>query len=196
MNLRTTRGRAAAAAVSALAVGGLALSASPASASASSGYVNGSGSYYDDFADEGTLSTASHASSNTTCLWQKILWAEGVKESNGTAFDYEDIDGHFGSNTKYATKKLQKAWGQTQDGIVGKKTFGSADDKWNSSTGAGELEYRSYDSGSSLKRWKLTYHGSAHAFNLYRATSAYDGRYTFYANNAWRPASYNANSCD
>ncbi|MCT9083743.1 peptidoglycan-binding domain-containing protein [Streptomyces fulvoviolaceus] len=190
MNFRTTRGRLATAAVSAAIAGALAVSASPASASSSNGYVSGGGSFYDDFADEGTLSTSSHTDSNATCFWQIILYAEGVKESNGTKYDHADIDGKFGSNTKYATKQLQKAWGLTQDGIVGKKTFGSADDKWNSSTGAGELEYRSTGSTSATK-YKIRYHGSRYYFEIYRTSG---GNYRIYHNNQWQYASYKNNS--
>jgi peptidoglycan hydrolase-like protein with peptidoglycan-binding domain len=190
MNFRTSRGRLATAAVSAAIAGALAVSASPASAAASGGYVSGGGSYYDDFADEGTLSTSSYKDTNATCLWQIILYAEGVKESNGTQFDYADIDGKYGSNTAYATKQLQKAWGLTQDGKVGKKTFGSADDKWNSSTRAGELEFRSTGSTNATKH-KIRYHGSRYYFDIYRTG---DGKYRFFHKDVWHYASYKNNS--
>ncbi|BCM64796.1 MULTISPECIES: peptidoglycan-binding domain-containing protein [Streptomyces] len=190
MNFGNTRTRLATAAVSAAVAGALAVSASPASASASSGYVNGGGSFYDDFADEGTLSTASYKDTNATCLWQIILYAEGVKESNGTQFDWDDIDGKYGANTAYATKQLQKAWGLTQDGKVGNKTFGAADDKWNPSTRAGELEYRSTGSTDATK-YKLRYHGSRYYFDIYRTAS---GKYRFYHKNVWHYASYKNNS--
>ncbi|WP_424854102.1 peptidoglycan-binding domain-containing protein [Streptomyces sp. SAI-170] len=189
--MRTTRSRAATGVVAALATGALALGASPASAAASDGYVSGGGSFYDDFDDEGTLSTSSHAKSNATCLWQIILYAEGVKESNGTLYDKSDIDGKFGANTKYATKQLQRAWGLTQDGIVGKKTFGAADEKWNASTRAGELEYRGSSSDAS-KRYKLRYHGSRYYFDFYRTAS---GKYRFYHNSKWMYASYSGTGC-
>ncbi|WP_328837360.1 peptidoglycan-binding domain-containing protein [Streptomyces europaeiscabiei] len=52
---------------------------------------------------------------------QQILWAEGATESN-TAYDFSDIDGKFGSNTKYATEKLQARWGLGADGRVGSGT--------------------------------------------------------------------------
>ncbi|MGW0819813.1 peptidoglycan-binding domain-containing protein [Streptomyces sp. NPDC002845] len=190
MNFRTTRARLATAAVSTAVAGALAVSASPASAATSDGYVSGAGTYYDDFGDEGTLSTSSHKDSNATCFWQIILYAEGVKESNGTKFDKSDIDGKFGPNTKYATKQLQKAWGLTQDGIVGKKTFGAADSKWNKSTGAGELEYRGY-SANPNERAKLRYHGSRFYFDIFRTSS---GKYRFYHNSQWQVASYKNNS--
>ncbi|CAL9537148.1 peptidoglycan-binding domain-containing protein [Streptomyces sp. enrichment culture] len=191
MNIRTSRGRIASGAVAALAVGALALGASPASAAAADGYVSGTGTFYDDFADEGILSTSAHSTSNATCLWQIILYAEGVKESNGTLYDWTDIDGKFGANTKYATQQLQKKWGLTQDGIVGKKTFGSADDKWNASTRAGELEYRAYSSHTAT-RYKLRYHGDRYYFDFYRTAS---GKYRFYHNGTWMYASYNGTGC-
>ncbi|CCK27978.1 hypothetical protein BN159_3599 [Streptomyces davaonensis JCM 4913] len=190
MTFRMTRTRLATAAISAAVAGTLAVSASPASASASNGYISGGGSFYDDFADEGTLSTASYKDTNATCLWQIILYAEGVKESNGTQFDYADIDGKFGSNTAYATKQLQKAWGLTQDGKVGNKTFGAADDKWNSSTRAGELEYRSTGTTNATK-YKIRYHGSRYYFDIFRTG---DGKYRFYHKNVWHYATYKSNS--
>ncbi|KUM92754.1 hypothetical protein AQI88_29795 [Streptomyces cellostaticus] len=187
-----TRTRLATAAVSAAVAGALAVSASPASASASGGYVSGGGSFYDDFADEGTLSTTSYKDTNATCLWQIMLYAEGVKESDGTQFDWDDINGKFSSNTAYATKQLQKAWGLTQDGKVGKTTFGAADDKWNPTTGAGELEYRSTGTTDATK-YKLRYHGSRYYFDIFRTAS---GKYRFYHKNVWHYASYkNDSSC-
>jgi peptidoglycan hydrolase-like protein with peptidoglycan-binding domain len=189
--MNTSVKRIATGAVAALATGALALGASPASAAASNGYVSGAGTFYDDFADEGTLSTTSYSTSNATCLWQIILYAEGVKESNGTLYDKSDIDGKFGANTKYATKQLQKKWGLTQDGIVGKKTFGSADDKWNASTRAGELEYRAYSSNAST-RYKLRYHGDRYYFDFYRTAN---GNYRFYHNSKWMYASYSGTGC-
>ncbi|MFD7304830.1 peptidoglycan-binding protein [Streptomyces pharetrae] len=190
MNFRTSRARLATGAVGAVVAGALALSASPASASSSNGFISGGGSFYDDFGDEGTLSTSSHKDTNATCLWQIILYAEGVKESNGTQFDHADIDGRFGSNTAYATKQLQKAWGLTQDGKVGTKTFGSADDKWNPTTRAGELEFRSTGSTDATK-YKLRYHGSRYYFDVFRTA---DGKYRFYHKNVWHYASYKNNS--
>ena len=190
MNFRTTRARLATVAVTGAVAGALAVSASPASASAGNGYVSGGGSFYDDFGDEGTLSTSSHSDSNATCFWQIILYAEGVKESNGTQFDQADVDGRFGANTKYATKQLQKAWGLTQDGVVGKNTFGAADDKWNASTKLGELEFRGAGSTSATKS-KLRYHGSRFVFDVYRTS---DGKYRIYHNGQWQYASYKNNS--
>ncbi|MDT7840728.1 peptidoglycan-binding domain-containing protein [Streptomyces justiciae] len=112
------------------------------------------------------------------------------QESNGTQFDQADIDGRFGANTKYATKQLQKAWGLTQDGVVGKNTFGAADDKWNASTKLGELEFRGAGSTSATKS-KLRYHGSRFVFDVYRTS---DGKYRIYHNSHWQYASYKNNS--
>ncbi|MES5816483.1 hypothetical protein [Streptomyces sp. RG80] len=93
---------------------------------------------------------------------QIILYAEGVKESNGTQFDKADIDGK----------------------------FGAADDKWNSSTRAGELEYRSTGSTSATK-YKVRYHGSRYYFDIFRTS---DGKYRIYHNSQWQYASYKNNS--
>ncbi|CAM5521888.1 hypothetical protein SGLAM104S_07042 [Streptomyces glaucescens] len=92
--------------------------------------------------------------------------------------------------TAYATKQLQKAWGLTQDGKVGTKTFGSADEKWNPTTRAGELEFRSTGSTDATK-YKLRYHGSRYYFDVFRTA---DGKYRFYHKNVWHYASYKNNS--
>jgi len=99
------------------------LSAAPASASGDySGLsmVAGSGGFSDDWNDEGILSTSRHASSNATCLWQKVLWADGH-------LNWNSIDGVFGSATRDATEKWQSDWADgAADGVVGKATFTAA----------------------------------------------------------------------
>ncbi|MDQ0913493.1 hypothetical protein QFZ22_009565 [Streptomyces canus] len=118
------------AAAAAIATGGvLALAPTPASASVSQGYVIGVGAATDDWGDEGPLSASQHSKSYAVGLWQWVLWAEGVKEPNGTQFDMGDIDCRFGSTTTYATKQLQARWHLSQDGIVGKDTFSRADNE-------------------------------------------------------------------
>lgn len=188
MNLRMTRTRLGATVVTALAASALAVSASPASASAAGGYISGGGTWTDDFGDEGELSSSSYSSSSAVCLWQQILWAEGANESNGSDFDLSDIDGNFGPNTTYATKKLQATWGLTADGRVGKNTFGRADSKLH------------YDSGSTAdgQYLRVRYDGAAHDLDFLRATN---GRYIIYKNgdrDQGSPvyASYTTNSCD
>lgn len=193
MHFRTTRTRLSrtrlsAAAVAALAAGAMAVSASPASASAGSGYINGGGTYTNDFGDEGDLSSSSYANSTATCLWQQILWAEGATESNGSRYDLSDIDGRFGPNTTYATKKLQSRWGLTADGWVGGNTFGRADSK---------LRYVS-GSTASGEYLRVRYDGAYHDLDFLRATN---GRYIIYTDgdrNKGGPvyASYTANYCD
>ncbi|MDG4860997.1 peptidoglycan-binding domain-containing protein [Streptomyces sp. T-3] len=163
MNFRTTRGRLATAAVGAAVAGALAVSATPASAASGDGYVSGGGQFKDDFGDEGTLSTTSYSSSNATALWQTILWADGAIESNGSVFDGSDIDGHFGANTKAATKNLQGRWDLSKDGIVGRATFGGADS-------TGKLVHIG-TSTSEKFRFKLRYNGTEHDFNLYRSSN-------------------------
>ncbi|WP_329335596.1 peptidoglycan-binding protein [Streptomyces sp. NBC_00663] len=195
MNTRTTRNRLLTGLTAAVAAGTLALGASPASASASSGYISGAGSLFDDFGDEGTLSTSSYASSNTTCFWQRILWAMGANESAGNDFDLSDIDGHFGAKTKYATKNLQGAVGLTVDGKVGNKTFGNFDAQrvWNSDLGeyTGRLTKVSTASNGTVK---VKFTGSAHNFFIYRGPS---GRYTFPdGSGTYRDSSYSHNYCD
>ncbi|MHC3471609.1 peptidoglycan-binding domain-containing protein [Streptomyces sp. 7R007] len=154
MSLRT---KTAALAVVAALGGGLALTATPASASVSQGYVSGSGSPANDWGDEGTLSATSHARSNATVLVQLVLWADGVKEQNGTAFDWSDIDGKYGPNTTYAVKQLQKKFnsdfrsGLVVDGKAGPKTLGVADG-FLADNGNGTVTYVGYKHDVTFKR--------------------------------------------
>ncbi|NGO75779.1 peptidoglycan-binding protein [Streptomyces sp. YC504] len=195
MSLPTTRTRLGALAVAALAASALTVSASPASAAASDGWISGAGSVYDDFGDEGTLSTTSYESSNAACLWQQILWAEGVHESDGTIFDKEDADGHFGANTVHATKQLQKRWGLTADGIVGKNTLGKVDTKREQIGGewTGRLLHAATNSDA-LYRTELRYYGKSHTLTFYRTDT---GKYYFQTYNVgFAYAAYGHNSCD
>ncbi|MEV5612846.1 peptidoglycan-binding domain-containing protein [Streptomyces sp. NPDC052225] len=190
MNVRTTRSRLTGGVCAALVTGALALGATPASASASDGYVSGGSSVYDDFGDEGTLSSSSHSSSNAGCLWQVILYADGAIEQNGTRFDVSDIDGHFGKNTWFATRNWQKRHGVTVDGAVGGKTFGKADGKYRRDPG-GKLEVVGKKPNGTLI---VRYHGLVHAFELQRPVN---GRYSFTVPaGAVRTAGYDYNSCD
>lgn len=165
--------------------GTLALSSTPASAKASDGWVRGYGAWSDDWADEGTLSgsSAGHGISNATCLWQKILWAEGVHKGGGKKFALSDVNGKFGSATKAATKNLQYRYDLGADGIVGPATFGRVDVNL------------SYSSGSTAsgKKLYLTYLGAAHNFSIVRNA---DGKYTFKDRaGKWRQAGYNYRTC-
>ena len=121
--------RSAVVALSLAVASGVVLTGVPASASVSQGYIMGSGKVTDDWGDEGPLSSRHHKISGATRLWQWVLFAEGATEQDGTQFDASDVDNSFGPNTTYATKNLQKRWGLTADGIVGKNTFSRADDK-------------------------------------------------------------------
>lgn len=193
MRLRAVGARGTTAVISSLAVATLALSASPASAKMSDGYVRGYDVFRGDWSDEGVFGFRLNSVSNAVCLWQAILWAEGATEENGSAFDRSDIDGHFGTNTQYATKKLQVDWGLADnfgeaDGRVGGNTFGKADDYLVKSGGSEER-------GDTLF---LTYNaGSGRLFDLYRNSS---GIYWFEVvrdSGTWRGASYTSvTSCD
>ncbi|HET7501258.1 MAG TPA: peptidoglycan-binding domain-containing protein [Kofleriaceae bacterium] len=97
-------------------------------ASVSEGFVAGSGGVNDDFGDEGPVDSNSRRSSLAAGMWQAILWADGAKESNGTAFDASDIDCDFGPNTTAATRDWQATEGVTVDGSAGPMTLGHADD--------------------------------------------------------------------
>jgi hypothetical protein len=179
--MRISKHLTAATAAVALLGGGLAL-APAAHATTATGYIDGKGTWKDDLKGEGNLSTTSHPKGNAVALWQKILWADGVKESNGTAFDYADIDGKFGANTKYATKQWQKLMnaefgaGLAVDGIVGTKTFTFAN------------KYLSRDNGTTTDG-NGTYKGFVHDFTLKRSNN----KYSFWINRTkgWKVAYYN-----
>ncbi|HEY9476096.1 MAG TPA: peptidoglycan-binding domain-containing protein [Mycobacteriales bacterium] len=138
----------------------LPLGALPANASVSSGVIGGANGITDDWGDEGTLSTSSHANSGATELWQWVLYADGATESNGSAFDQSDIDGDFGPNTDAATRDWQHDHGLGVDGEVGPLTFGAAD---------AHLSVH-FQSGDEIQ---ITYSGSAHAIRLYRLAGVY-----------------------
>ncbi|MHA4812904.1 peptidoglycan-binding domain-containing protein [Streptomyces aculeolatus] len=152
----------------------LVVSASPASASgdySGRAYVYGAGAFSDDWGDEGVLSTSRHASSNATCLWQKILWADGHLAWN-------DIDGIFGTKTRNATVAWQQDWGVSADGVVGKNTFGAADEWLSDISGNGAVD---------------TYIGTDGTFNIGRNA---DGNYIFYDRQGdLRVAGYNYLTC-
>ncbi|MCI3275010.1 peptidoglycan-binding domain-containing protein [Streptomyces cylindrosporus] len=176
---RTWRRKAVAVALVAAALGGGAITlAEPASASVSQGYIAGTGSASDDWKDEGTLSSTSHAKSNATALVQVLLWADGAKEKDGTTFDYADIDGKYGPNTTAAVKSWQKKLNSelgthlTVDGKAGPKTLDAAGESalWNSSSTT------------------VTYNGWKHQV-VFKRTS---GKYYLKVNNShgWKLASY------
>ncbi|MFG2732554.1 peptidoglycan-binding protein [Streptomyces canus] len=154
--------------VSSLAAGAFVLSPSPASAAASDGYVRGYGEWEGDWGDEGEITRWAFDDSNAACLWQKVLWAEGAREVDGTTFDQADIDGDFGSNTERATEWLQAKWNlQYFDGRAGPESFGRADNN---------IRYSSGSEGSG-EQLDLVYRGAVWSFSLRRDG---DGTYSFY----------------
>ncbi|MEW2631875.1 peptidoglycan-binding protein [Streptomyces sp. NPDC048389] len=181
MNIHGKRVRAAVAFGVALA-GTVALGTSPASAKASDGWVRGYGAVTDDWSDEGVLHDRSRVS-NAVCLWQKILWAEGVHKSGGKRFALSDVNGKFTYDTKVATKNLQYRFNLGADGVVGPATFGRADVKLSISSG----------STAKGKKLYLTYLGAAHNFSIVRNTQ---GKYVFKDKAGdWRQAGYNYRTC-
>lgn len=175
MNIRTVRGQLGAGVVAALTAGMLAMGASPAPASTSDGYVSGKGAFADDWNDEGTLSTSSYSNSGATCLWQRILEAEGYTLESGP-------DGLFGFETKAATRRLQVRWGladsyDSADGKVGPNTFGRAG-KNLTLVSTGPDEYRT-----------LKYNGRVYSFKLDRSG------YGNYLHASGSRVSYTSNPC-
>lgn len=156
----------------------LSLGTAPASANTNDGYVSGAGYTYDDWNDEGTVSTNSNTSSNATCLWQKVLFAEGL-------MPYDDIDGIFGSQTKRLTETLQARWGMRYvDGIVGEDTW----------TRAGRNLVRSeYVNFDSQRVYRMYYSGSSDNFAVYRGGN---GRHGFYQDGGtFHQAGYTSRTC-
>ncbi|MBQ0905658.1 peptidoglycan-binding protein [Micromonospora sp. U21] len=113
------RFRAAAMAMVVATIGTVAISVAPASASVSQGYVAGSGTWTDDWGDEGPISASTRSYSNVVAMWQTILKAEGYLAASG-------VDCRFGPATTAATKRWQRDRGLVSDGVVGPKTFAKA----------------------------------------------------------------------
>ncbi|AZM58938.1 MULTISPECIES: peptidoglycan-binding domain-containing protein [unclassified Streptomyces] len=151
---------------------GLNLSAAPsASANVNDGYVSGSGAFGDDWDDEGTLGQGYPATySNATCLWQKVLYADGYLST-------AQVDGVFGSTTWAATYNWQHDRNLEADGIVGKKTFTRAGDRLRDQTGDGKVD---------------TYDGTKYDISVSRDSS---GRYTFAQGGRNHVASYTKRTC-
>jgi hypothetical protein len=188
MIFRTTRARLAGAVIATCATVAMALSASPASAKTSDGFIRGYDMVEGDWSDEGIISAGEYSSSNATCMWQRILWAEGAPKPNGLKFSEADIDGHFGSNTTHATKWLQWKFGLVDspskaDGRVGPNTFRKAQDHlvWRSGiTTPGSPIYFMYEG------WR---------YNT-RMSRDGDGKYGFQdGTDHARRADYNSNTC-
>lgn len=188
MKFRITRIRLSAVAVTIAVFGTLASGVAPASAASSDGWVRGYDTYVGDWGDEGTLfwKPEGYAHSNATCLWQRILWAEGVSYTTPHGGEYaklSDIDGNFGPHANSLTMALQYRWDLGRDGKVGNGTFGRADNnltKTGGSTARGETLY-------------LRYNGSRNTFDLRRNT---EGKYLFKDKAGdWRQAGYDYRSC-
>ncbi|MGC4940795.1 peptidoglycan-binding domain-containing protein [Kribbella sp. DT2] len=99
--------------------------ATPAVASGSytgRAFVYGTGAVPDDFDDEGVVNVSTHRSSNVTCLWQTVLWANGYLPSSG-------IDGVFGDRTDAATRNFQRDKGLGADGSAGRNSWTKAGDR-------------------------------------------------------------------
>jgi len=103
--------------------------ATPAEATVADGQVTGFDEITDDWGDEGPLSRSSYSFSGATGMWQRVLYADGAVERDGTTFDQVDMDCSFGPNTEYATRDWQRRHGLAADGIVGRNTLSRADNK-------------------------------------------------------------------
>ncbi|CAM5506352.1 peptidoglycan-binding domain-containing protein [Streptomyces canus] len=175
--MTSKRTRLAACTIGALTAGVLALSATPASASGSySGlaYVYGGGVFADDWDNEGIVDTSHNKQSNATCLWQKILWADGELAASG-------IDGDFGSNTAAATARWQTKFQVPSDGSAGQQTWTAAGNWLRNSSWLPD--------GSTVAH----YIGTSHSLDLTRDS---DGYYHFTDGDGnGRIAGYNYRTC-
>ncbi|MFI6359998.1 peptidoglycan-binding protein [Streptomyces sp. NPDC050743] len=178
MNLHTKKAKLAACAVGALSAAVLAVSASPASASGTySGraYVYGAGDWRDDWGDEGVVDYNTNKYSNATCLWQRVLWADGELVGPN--------DGIFGSQTKAATASWQADHGLFADGSAGKNT-------WTKANAQVDFYSGSTASGQSLT---LIYNGAVRNFLMVRDTN---GNYQFWdEGGVKRAAGYDYRTC-
>ncbi|WP_233583819.1 peptidoglycan-binding protein [Micromonospora sp. CV4] len=111
--------KAVATALAVATVGTLAVSAAPATANVNQGYVMGSGTWTDDWGDEGPISASTRSYNNVVAMWQTILKADGYLAASG-------VDCRFGPATTAATKRWQLDRGLVSDGVVGPKTFAKA----------------------------------------------------------------------
>ncbi|NEA98768.1 peptidoglycan-binding domain-containing protein [Streptomyces sp. SID13726] len=176
MKIRTARRRMAVTAVLGAALGTtLAMVTLPASAAVSDGYISGTGSFRNDWSDE-TVQAGYFAQSNAACLWQKVLWAEGLLTNS-------EVDGDFGSKTIARTKTLQSRWHIPVTGKADKATFNRA---------GGRLSLVS-GSIANGKRLVLEYRGAAQEFTVRRNES---GRHAFHLDGSWKTAAYKQRTCN
>ncbi|WP_406408107.1 peptidoglycan-binding protein [Streptomyces sp. NBC_01643] len=186
MSWHTKRIKLGACMVGALTAAVLVVSTTPAAAAGTySGlaYVYGTGEFDGDWGNEGILQRTTHASSNATCLWQMILWADGELDSKSK------VDGVFGDGTYNATRAWQQrenvnyGAGLTVDGSVGKGTFAWAQ-TWLQVVSGGE------GAGQTLY---LSYNGLYDHFDARRLP---DGNYEFVdGDGSWRKAGYDYRTC-
>ncbi|MFF5338341.1 peptidoglycan-binding protein [Streptomyces sp. NPDC013181] len=120
--------------------------------------------------DEGVVNLSKNTHSNATCLWQKILWADGLLAASG-------IDGHFGPNTAYATNKWQQRNGLAADSSAGRQSWGTAGLALVDTNGDGHTD---------------TYDGAVRDF-AFMVTSGI--QYFHDGKGVKRAASYNSNTC-
>lgn len=153
----------------------------PASASSNGGaygttFVDGAGKLTNDFGDHyseigGNLCNGcGRNNTDIVILWQSILYAEGLLSKSG-------IDGYFGRNTASATKAWQRRFGLNDDGYVGTRTWGAADNRLRWSTS--HNSYVRYNAKGTNGR-VLLIRGNlndAHSGGAYRLDETWNGVY-------------------
>ncbi|WBQ03633.1 peptidoglycan-binding domain-containing protein [Kribbella sp. CA-293567] len=178
MQIRKRSRRVAAAIAFTVATAGLTVTAAaPAAADGSySGRptIWGSGLLAGDWEDEGVINVRTHRNSDVTCLWQKILVADGY-------LPWTEKDGIFGDDTHAATVRWQRDRGLTPDGSAGRATWAKADDRIreNGMDGSYRIGY---------------YEGSRSYFPIRRTASGVH-QFWDHADGPLRTASYNVRTC-
>ncbi|QDQ16519.1 hypothetical protein FH965_24085 [Streptomyces spectabilis] len=153
------------AAVTAAAGAGLALAGTaPLATAAAPRVIDGSGYAYNDWGEEGTLSIDSHSTvSDATALWQTVLYADGAKwrDAGGElhTFRKADITGRFEERTESATYWWQRHEDLEEvNGVVGKETFGAADNSLSGPEPNGKVLFLGYRHDVAFKRIRGAYY--------------------------------------
>ncbi len=174
---RVLRKAAAPATAVALALGLSAALATPATASGSytgKPFVYGDSLLTSDWDDEGIVDVRTHRTSDVTCLWQTILYADGYLPASA-------VDGIFDDQTRVATVNWQRIRGVNPDGSVDRATFARAGQ-------------RISDNGSADGYRNGRYQGTDHSFLVRRPTEG--GNWMFLPpGRGFIAAAYNWRTC-
>jgi len=134
----------------------------------------GSGLLAGDWDDEGVVNVRTHRNSDVTCLWQKVLVADGY-------LAWTEVDGIFGDGTHAATVRWQRDRGLTADGSAGRVTWAKAGDRIRENGIQGS--------------YRVGYYEGARSDFPIRRTSSGVHQFWDFADGPLRTASYNVRTC-